>query len=105
MSAIYWGSADFAFFLTRSVQGHMAQKERNYSKKGVSKTQGRGGVWGRGHLFFLEKDVLGLRLELGLTLTATLKQHGLKKKIDPTSAPTPALRFTNTLLKKVYLDD
>ena len=28
-----------------------------------------------------------------------------KKKIDPTSAPTPALLFTDTLLTKAYLDD
>ena len=42
-----------------------------------------------GVISFLEKDVLGLRLGLGLTLTPTLQQHALKKRYI---LPRPRLR-------------
>ena len=66
--------------------------------KGVSKTGGQGGV---GVQLFLKYAVLGLGLTLILTpnltliLTLTLKQHSLKKYIDPNqgSDPDPAPAF------------
>ena len=73
---------------------NMAQKERNYSKNGVSKTRSRGLS-----IFFLKNAVLGLGLGLVSTLNLNLKHPPLKKGQTPTSAPTP--RFTETLILHV----
>ena len=66
------------------------------TEMGVSKTRGRDRV---GFYLFSKECCFRVRVTVrsSLTLTLNLKQHSLKREIDPAPGPRPTPRFTDTL--------
>ena len=56
-------------------------------------------------IFFFREGCFSAKVRVKVDTNPNPKTACLKKKIDPASAPTPAMRFTDTLLTKAYLDD
>ena len=103
-------------FISQIDRGSIALSLRWVSAKrgvGIGASAGKKDRSRRSIFFILKNAVLGLGLRLvsSLTIILSLKQHSLKKEIDPDPAPGPTPRFTHTpklmvaiiLIQKVIL--